>query len=126
MRIEVFENRIIKPWEPKVKDGWYILEPEKKKRSNQQNKLLHGQLFPEAARAISKKTGRKISTEFAKSLLKTKFAIEYDEQLGEYILPTSKMDKARCCKFVEDSVRYIAVFCNYYIELPGDWENQIK
>lgn len=108
-----------------LKDGLYKISPVRKTRSNAQNKLLHGLLFPESAKAIAEKTGRKITPDFAKALLKTKFAIGHDDELGEYIIPTSKMNTAQLSKFVEDCVRYIAVYCGVSIELPGDWQGII-
>lgn len=107
-------------------DGLYQVKAHRKTRSDAQNRLIHGLLFPEAARAIAAKTGRRITPEFAKSLLKTKFALGHDEELGEFIIPTSKMNTEQLAKFVEDCVRYIAIYCDYAIKLPGDWENIIK
>jgi hypothetical protein len=107
-------------------DGLYEIKAHRKTRSDKQNKLLHGCVFPEASKAISEKTGRRITPEFAKSLLKTKFAVEHDSELGEYILPTSKMNTERCAKFIEDSVRWISKYCDYYIKLPDDWQGLLN
>jgi len=43
MRVEIFENRIIKPFSPKVKDGWYELTAENKKRSLGQTSFMYRQ-----------------------------------------------------------------------------------
>ena len=122
MLVKISNGRLEKRVE--CRDGLYTLKPKRKTRSDAQNRLIHGLLFPESAKAISEKTGRKITPEFAKSLLKTKFAIEHDEELGEYMLLTSKMSTERLSRFIEDCVRYISAYCDYYIQLPDDrdWE----
>ena len=123
--VVIHGGQIISPSKFTNISGKWELSKIKKNRTTKMNSLLHGHIFPEASRALSEKLNRRISPEFAKALLKTKWAVEYDKQIGEYIIPTSRMNTERCCKFIEDCVRWIAVYCEYAIDLPGDWKTQI-
>jgi len=119
MRIEVFENRIIKPFTPKVKDGWYELTPEKKQRSSGQNKYLHSILFPQLAEGMSKKLGKKITMEFAKEVVKYKFLQTFTDA-GTVVMPTSKLSTKQCMEFVEKCQQYGAEMLNVSIPSPNE------
>lgn len=128
MRVEIFENRIIKPFSPKVKDGWYELTAENKKRSLGQNSYIHGYLFPEAAKAMSKKIGKEITPKLSKAVLKSQCAVEFVKSLDEWIvIPTSEMTTIQMMSFIEKSLKYIAVKTGEYLEEPNEEQwRQIK
>jgi len=128
MRVEIHDSRIIKPFQPKVKDGWYILEPEKKKRTNNQNSWIHGFLFPPAAKTMTEKLKVKVSSKMAKVLLKSRCGVDYVEALDEWIVtPTSEMSTVRMVKFIEDSLKYMATKYNVYLDGPDEEQwRQIK
>jgi len=117
------ENGVITS--PKLKDGFYSVTKYVKKRSTAQNALLHGHILPEASLALSVFSGKKVSQEMAKTLLKTRFLSRYDEKLGDYIIPTSKLTAPQFVTFIEDCVRFLSTRCNHYVELPNDWERTI-
>jgi len=122
MRVEIKSYKIVADNIYKVKDGIYDLTPFSKKRSNALNKYLHGYLFPTAAKRMSEMTGKKVTAEMAKAILKYKCATEFNEDIGTYILPTSKMPNVRCVKFIEDCWVYGAEVLEFYFEEPGENE----
>ena len=125
MITQIIKGRIQAAIDPP--DGLYSVKKVSKTRTSQQNRLLHGVVFLQSSQALSAKLGYKVTPVFTKALLKTKFGSDYvNDEFGDVITPTSEMNTARMVKFIEDCVRYIAVYCNYYIELPGDWYSQIK
>ena len=117
------ENGVIQA--PTLADGWYNVTKYVKKRSNAQNALLHGHILPEASIALSVFSGKKVTQAMSKSLLKMRFLSRFDEKLGDYVIPTSKLTAPQFVKFVEDCVRFLATRCNHYVTLPDDWQRSI-
>ncbi len=120
MIVELFEGRVI-TFKHKDLSGKFQLEKVKKTRSNQQNKYLHGYLFPEAARAMSMKIGKQVTPTLAKAVLKSKCGVFYVEAIEEWVvIPTSKQTTGQMVSFIEKSLKYIAEKTGEYLEEPNE------
>lgn len=128
MFVEIKDGRIIKPYSQTQINGEYELEPFKKKRTIPQNSYIHGYLFPESAKAMSKKIGKEITAKLAKAVLKSQCAVEYVKSIDEWIvIPTSEMNTVQMIKFIEKSLKYIAIKTGEYLEEPNEEQwRQIK
>jgi len=116
MRVEIKDNKLITP---NIKDGVYLLEKFKKKRSSPQNAFLHGVLFKMAAEGMTKKTGKKISIELAKAVLKHQFLQKFTE-VGTITIPTSKLNTTECMEFIEKCQQYCAEMLGVNIPSPNE------
>ena len=128
MRVEIYDSKIIKPYTPKVKNGWYVLTAEKKQRTSGQNKYFHGYLFPQAAIAMSKKIGKTVSMDLAKAVLKSTCGVFYVPEIEEWVvIPTSKMNRKQATIFIDKSLKYVAEKTGEYLEEPNEEQwRQIK
>ena len=109
MKIQLFEGRILKPFDKVNLSGDFELEPFKKKRTNPQNKYIHGYLFTESAKIMTQQLKIKISPKMAKYILKARCAVDYVEKLDEWIqIDTRDMNTVRMGRFIEDCLRYMA------------------
>jgi len=104
---------------PFTKDGIYDISPYKKKRSSPQNAFLHGVLFKMAAEGMSKKTGKKISIELAKAVLKHQFLQKFTE-VGTITIPTSKLNTTECMEFIEKCQQYCAEMLGVNVPSPNE------
>ena len=119
MKVELFEGRVIKPFEQKELSGVFILEKESKKRSSGQNRYLHSILFPQLAEGMSKKTNKTITMEFAKEVVKYKFLQTFTDA-GTVVMPTSKLNTKQCMEFVEKCQQYGAEMLDISIPSPNE------
>lgn len=87
------------------------------KRSNKQNRYMHGVMFPELAKAISKSMGKEITVEFAKEVVKYKF-LRIATDAGIVVMPTAKLNTAQCTEFIESCLKYAADTLGVEIPVP--------
>ena len=102
-------------------DGDYVetIKKQRKPRSNQQNRYMHGVIFKLIAEEIGD------SVEEVKSAMKNKF-LKYETKSGlEAIKDTSDLSTVELENFNEKCRRWASSFLNIYIPLPNeiDWDN---
>lgn len=123
MNIELQDGRVIKPYAKTKLTGVFEITPFKKTRSNGQNRYIHGYLFPEFAKIMTDKFNKKVSAKMAKIVLKSRCGADYIELIDEWVItPTSKMKTDRMVRFVNDSLKYIAIKYNEYLREPNEIE----
>jgi hypothetical protein len=129
--ISILSGKIIHPtaWAKflwTVKDGTYIVKLERKnKRSVEQNRYIHGVLFPELAKAFTEAGWEGFDAEFAKEVAKAQFlkrnkVNEKTGEVQEYVAHTSKLSKMEMMEFIENVIRFAAVNLNYEIPFPNE------
>jgi hypothetical protein len=128
MKVELNSGRLIKPYNQTDISGVFELTKYVKKRTNPQNAWIHGFLFPPFALILTRIVGKKVSSKLAKGLLKKRCGLDYVQSLDDWVVtPTSEMSTVRMVKFIEDSLAYIAVTFNEYLEGPNEEQwRQIK
>lgn len=107
-------------------DGRYYLKTESKnKRTNNQNRYIHGVLFPELGRAL-KNVGYSYADEVvAKSFAKRQFLtfklVNHDTgEAVEYIKDTHELSTTEMNEFIESVIRFAAEYLNYEIPYPNE------
>lgn len=110
-----------------LKDGRYNVEVTKiTKRSNQQNRYLHGLLIPEFRRALNSVGYDEVKTdEQAKEIMKQMFLKRQviNKETGEvleYVQQTRDMTKEENGILIEDVIKFCAENMNYQIPYPNE------
>jgi hypothetical protein len=109
-------------------DGRYLCTIVKKnKRTGQQNRYLHGVLFPELAKALVEAGYEGITAEMAKEVAKDKFLKislpNFKAGTGEYIeytKHTSELTTIEMNEFIDSVIRFAAECLNYQIMYPSE------
>lgn len=118
-KVEIVEGRIISPYEEAHITGQFELVPWKKKRSLGQNAFIHKILFPMLAEGMTAKTGKTITPELAKAVVKHKFLQRFTD-LGTIEMPTSKLNTKECVEFIEKCQQYAADMLDISIPSPNE------
>lgn len=107
-------------------DGRYYLKTESKnKRTNNQNRYIHGVLFPELGLAL-KNVGYSNSDEvIAKNFAKRQFLTchlvnHHTGEQVEYIKDTHELTTNEMNEFIENVIRFAAEYLNYEIHYPNE------
>jgi 6-pyruvoyl-tetrahydropterin synthase len=112
-------------WE--LKDGRYLVKIEpKKKRTNGQNRYIHGVLFPELKNAFNEAGWDEIRTmEMAKEIAKRRFLTtqivnEKTGEVMEFVKETSQLSTLEMNVFIDDVIKFAAENLNYQIMYPNE------
>lgn len=95
-------------------------------RSNAQNALLWGWIYPRVAAGLMEATGEPWSNEATHTFCKDRFASEdvIDKSTGEVIgkrtLSTAKMDTKRFSQFIDDITKFSAEYLSVDIPSPQE------
>lgn len=124
---EVVNKKDLKKAIVNLADGKYLFKMERKdKRSNQQNRYLHGIMLPIVKDALREAGWNNIKTiEDAKDFLKIQF-LKYDvvnEKTGEIKVMyrnTSELTKLQFMELVQDVSIWLLDFFNIELPLPGE------
>jgi hypothetical protein len=119
MKIEIKNGKIAESLSD-LKDGDYTIEKLKKKRTNGQNRHFHGPVLGQLSEAMTRLSGKKVSREMAKEIVKFKFLQFFDDKIGTFIIPTSKLTTVQWIKFLEDIQRYGSLVLGIDIESPNE------
>lgn len=117
-----------------LKDGKYEISVTKiSKRSNQQNRYLHGLLIPEFRKALNSVGYNEVKTdEQAKLIMKSMFLTrEMPNESGgkpvHYVQDTSALSKEEMGVLIEEVIQFAATEMSYIIPYPNEqvmlWEN---
>lgn len=108
-------------------DGRYYLKTESKnKRTNNQNRYIHGVLFPGLAEAFVEIGYEGITPEIAKEIAKRRFLTvqitneETGEVIAEYVKSTSDLSTTETNEFIDAVIRFAAESLNYEIHYPNE------
>ena len=69
---------------------------------------------------MTRLSGKKVSREMAKEIVKFKFLQFFDDKIGTFIIPTSKLTTVQWIKFLEDIQRYGSLVLGIDIESPNE------
>lgn len=110
-----------------LKDGKYLLEISKSdKRSNPQNRYLHGLLIPEFRKALNSVGYDEVKTDVqAKLIMKSMFLKRQvvNKETGEvieYIQDTSDCTKEELNILIDEVIKFCAENMNYPIAFPNE------
>lgn len=113
-----------------VPDGKYIVERSRyNKRSNQQNRYLHGLLIPEFKNALRDAGYDEVRTDDqAKEIMKNMFLKISTPNLNtgeaiEYTRHTSELTKAELNELIDAVIKFCAESLNYQIAYPNEQMN---
>lgn len=113
-----------------VPDGKYIVERSRyNKRSNQQNRYLHGLLIPELKNALRYAGYDEVRTdEQAKDIMKNMFLKVHTTNINtgeviEYTKHTSELTKAETNELIDAVIKFCAESLNYPIAYPNEQMN---
>lgn len=130
--ISIEEGQIINPKPVRklfnsLKDGKYNVEISKiSRRSNQQNRYLHGVLIPEFRRALNSVGYDEVKDdEQAKEIMKQMFlkrqVVNKDTgEVLEYVQQTRDMTKEENNILIEEVIKFAAENMNYQIPYPNE------
>jgi|SRR5688572_30085023 len=110
-----------------LEDGTYELDASRiNKRSNGQNKYLHGLLIPEFRKALNSVGYDEVKTDVqAKLILKSLFLTDeiFSKDNGEvikYVKDTSSLSKEEMTILIDDVIKFAAENMNYQIAYPSE------
>lgn len=123
---EIINKSAVRKAFDSLKDGRYLMDIEDRtKRSNPQNRYLHGVLIPEFRNALMSVGYDVPNNAVAKNIMKSIFLkrsvtnLETGEMM-EYIQDTSDMTKEEGSILIEEVVRFCAENMSYVIPLPNE------
>lgn len=124
---QIVTNPQIRKMFNSLKDGKYNVEVTKiTKRSNQQNRYLHGLLIPEFRRALNSVGYDEVkSDEQAKEIMKQMFlkrqTVNKDTgEVLEYVQQTRDLTKEENNILIEEVIKFCAEHMNYQIPYPNE------
>lgn len=138
---EIQNKKAVKAFFVSLPDGKYILEADNsKKRTNQQNRYLHGILIPEFRKALNSVGYDGVKYDWqAKLIIKKMFLTRQvvNEETGEvleYVQDTHDLTTVELNVLIEEVIRFAAENMNYEIMLPNqqssfvlaEWDNEVK
>lgn len=112
-----------------------IIAPKKPRRTDAQNRYIHGVIFPMIAAAMKEAGTEEADPDYAKNYLKCEFLKEpvidprTGEQIGSIILETKGISVERGCQFIDDCIRHAAQFWDIIVPPPSteeiaDWRKK--
>lgn len=123
---EIQNKGTVRKFFESLADGKWLLEADNsKKRTNPQNRYLHGILIPEFRKALLS-VGYNIRTDAqAKEVIKAMFlkrqiTNEDTGEVVEYIAPTSGLNKEEMGELIDEVIRFAAENMSYVIPYPGE------